>query len=214
MAKPVSPKVLPYPVRPTASPAIVQRGVKRRRAAARTNPRAQGLTMPPVIETAHLVMGPCTPADAEAFMDFCATDRSRFLGGPSGRADAWRSVAIHVGQWQLRGYGNWWLTDRATGKPAGRVGLWHPEGLVEPELSWVIYEGFEGKGYAAEAARAARDWAYANLGLTTLISLIDAENTRSIRLAQRLGARPDGVHTYDHGGTVTIWRHPGPGASE
>lgn len=210
MAK-ILPARLPQPKpRPAAGPAAQKR---RRAALARRAERRPPLIQPPVIETLRLTMGPCTEAHAEAFMAFCATDRSRFLGGPSGRSDAWRSVAIHVGQWQLRGYGSWWLTDRATGQPAGRVGLWHPEGLEEPELSWVVFAPFEGKGYAAEAARAARDWAYGTLGLETLISLIAAENTRSIRLAQHLGAVPDGVHTYDHGGTVTIWRHPGPEAA-
>ncbi len=209
MAK-IIPARLPQPKpRPAPGPAALKR---RRAALARRAERPAPLIQPPVIETAHLTMGPCTDADTEAFMDFCATDRSRFLGGPSGRTDAWRSVAIHVGQWHLRGYGTWWLTDKATGKPAGRVGLWHPEGNDEPELSWVIYAPFEGRGYAAEAARAARDWAYTTLGLDTLVSHIDAENTRSIRLAQHLGAAPDGVHTYDHGAQVTIWRHPGPDA--
>lgn len=170
-------------------------------------PRRPG---PPPIATARLAMGAATDADVEAFIAFCGTPRSRFIGGPSGRDDAWRSVAVHLGHWPLRGFGTWWLTDRASGRPAGRVGLWQPDGHPEPELSWVLYAGFEGQGLACEAATAARDWAYGTLGLRTLVSLVEAENFRSVRLAERMGARPDGTWTHGHGGSVMIWRHPAP----
>lgn len=203
------------PLQPAGTSASILNPARATRAPGRSGAHAPASTArltPPVIETERLSMGPVRDADVEAFIKFCATGRSRFIGGPSGRADAWRSVAVHAGQWVLRGFGTWWLTDRDTGQPAGRVGLWQPDGLPEPELTWVLYVGYEGKGLAAEAAIAARDWAYDTLGRTTLTSLIDAENTRSIRLAERLGARPDGTWTPEHGGAVMIWRHPGPEA--
>lgn len=46
-----------------------------------------------------------------------------------------------------------------------------------------------GQGYAAEAARAAIDWAWTVLEAPRLISLIHPENAASIRLADRLGER-------------------------
>ena len=162
----------------------------------------------PVLTTDRLILGPFSMAHYEAFRDFAGTERSRFLGGPStDPRDAWESCMLHLGHWTARGYGGFFATSRDTGTPAGRIAIWHPVWLDEPELSWVIFDGFEGKGLAEEGARAVRDWA-AKQGLGPLMSLIDADNSASIALARRLGATRDGGHTYDSNKTVQRWRHP------
>lgn len=164
----------------------------------------------PVLHTERLTLGPATMAHYEAFTEFARSGHSRFMGGPAGegaRDEAWESVAIHAGQWTLRGYGTFWLTETATGAPVGRVGVWHPTWIPEPELSWVVFEGATSRGYAVEAARAARDFA-ARRGLGPLWSLIDPANAASEAVARRLGARPEGTHTYRSGKAATIWRHP------
>lgn len=162
---------------------------------------------PPILRTPRLTLGPATMAHFEAFAAFCASDHSLFMGGPGDRNDAWDSVATHAGQWTLRGYGTFWLTDSASGLPVGRVGLWHPVWLSEPELSWVIYDGFTRQGYATEAAATVLDWAWHSLSLPPLMSLIDPANTASIGVATALGAIPDGMHSYESGKTVSRWRH-------
>ena len=67
---------------------------------------------------------------------------------------------------------------------------------------------FEGKGYAFEAASAARDAGARLFGLTSLISLIDPENIRSQNLARRLGATIEREIEF-MGHPCHIWRHPG-----
>ncbi|SHJ13241.1 GNAT family N-acetyltransferase [Wenxinia saemankumensis] len=165
--------------------------------------------MIPVLHTRRLTLGPCTPDHVAAFAGFVASEASRFLGGPSDDPrDAWSSCAMHAGQWVIRGYGTFWVSD-AAGRPVGRVGIWHPGWLDEPELSWVIYPAHHRRGYAVEAAVAARDWA-ADRGLPPLVSLIAPGNAPSLALVRRLGAVRDGIHVYDHGGEVERWRHPRP----
>lgn len=168
------------------------------------------LVSAPTLKSERLTLGPVSDAHAGAFIDFAATDASRFLGGPSGHEDAWVGVAMQAGQWALRGYGTFWVSETATGTPVGRVGIFHPGWRAEPELSWVVYPAFQHRGYATEAARAARDWAYDMLGLAPLMSLIDPENTASERVAERLGARNQGPHRTDVPHVVNRWRHPGP----
>lgn len=73
----------------------------------------------------------------------------------------------------------------------GQVGINHGPLFPERELGWLLYEGHEGQGYATEAARALRDWAFGAGGLETLVSYFDAGNHRSIAVAERLGGRPD-----------------------
>ncbi len=93
----------------------------------------------PTLYSDRLTLGPVRDDHADAFMDFCTTDAARFIGGPTDREDAWVGVAMQAGQWTLRGYGTFWVSETATGTPVGRVGIFHPGWRSEPELSWVIY---------------------------------------------------------------------------
>ncbi|WP_209313560.1 GNAT family N-acetyltransferase [Jannaschia formosa] len=161
-----------------------------------------------VLTTERLTMRAPRLDDFEALAAFYASPRSRFVGGPLTRELAWRALAQEAGHWQLRGYGRWLV--EAAGTPVGLVGLWFPEGFPERELGWDLFDGQEGKGYATEAARAARRHAYETLGWTTLISLIADGNAASEGVARRLGARPDGRFTHARFGAATVWRHPAP----
>ena len=64
----------------------------------------------------------------------------------------------------------------------------------------------EGKGYAFEAAIAMRDWAFQERKLKTLVSYIDPDNSRSIRLAERLGATID-EHARPQHPDDLVYRH-------
>ena len=97
-----------------------------------------------------------------------------------------------------------------TGEIVGNVGLWNPEGWPEPEIGWDLFEGAEGKGYATEAARAARAYAYDVLGWTTVISLVKPANEASARVAARMGAFLDSEFTHERWGHMQVWRHPAP----
>lgn len=80
---------------------------------------------------------------------------------------------------------------RETGECVGQVGINHGPLFPEKELGWLVYGTHEGHGYALEAARAVRGWAFAVLKLPTLVSYVDQDNARSRALAEKLGARLD-----------------------
>jgi len=164
--------------------------------------------MIPTLTTERLTLRAPSLDDFEALAGFYASPRSRFVGGPLTRELAWRALAQEAGHWQLRGFGRWTVV--AEGDPIGMVGLWFPEGFPERELGWDLFDGHEGKGYATEAACAARAHAFEVLGWPTLISLIADGNTGSEGVARRLGAAPDGRFVHDRLGATTIWRHPAP----
>ena len=111
----------------------------------------------------------------------------------------------------LRGFGPFSVEERASGDYLGEVGLFQPAHYPEPEIGWILTAGAEGRGFAEEAARAVRTWAYATLGLATIVSYITPGNWRSIRLAERLGAVADPV-ARSCGPDAAVWRHPGPEA--
>ncbi|WP_417209337.1 GNAT family N-acetyltransferase [Antarctobacter sp.] len=171
------------------------------------------LTNAPRIETDRLILRGPEKADAEAVIAFLRDpQRSDGFGHIPLRGDAWRWFALNVGHWHWHGYGYFVIELKATGQAAGICGLWFPETWPEPELGWVVFDGFEGKGIAREAAERARAWAYDDLGMTTLTSNIVPGNTRSAALAQRLGAQYERTYHNENMGEDELWRHPGPEA--
>lgn len=164
----------------------------------------------PTLETERLRLRAPTAADFEAFATYNASERSRTVGGPFDEGQAFHRFCALIGHWQVRGFGRWLIADRQTDAALGVSGLYQPVGWPEPEVAWTVFGDAEGRSIAFEAATAARAFAYATLGWTTVMSAVDPANTRSVRLAERLGCRPDG--TFDHAvhGTLHIWRHPGP----
>lgn len=167
----------------------------------------------PTLTTERLVLRAPRAGDFDAFAAFRASDRARFVGGPQTREVAFSHFAALVGHWAIRGFGRWMVADRRTDAPLGVVGPFHPEGWPEPEIAWSLFDAAEGRGLAQEAALAARAWAYDTLGWTTAVSLIAPDNLRSAALARRMGAVAEDDYPHPLFGPLTVWRHPGPGAS-
>jgi RimJ/RimL family protein N-acetyltransferase len=131
-------------------------------------------------------------ADLDAYAVMCADpDVMRYLGTgvTLSRGETWRAIAGMLGHWQMRGYGMWALESKETGELVGRAGFINPEGWPGFELGWVLGKPHWGKGYASEAAREARRWAYEDLGRDRFISLIRHGNAPSIKVAERLGSK-------------------------
>jgi RimJ/RimL family protein N-acetyltransferase len=141
------------------------------------------------LETDRLLLRMFQDSDLNAYAAMSADPEvMRFLGGKVlNRNDAWRSMAQVCGHWQLRGYGMWAVVEKASSEMVGRVGCLNPEGWPGFEIGWTLRREFWGRGYATESARAAFDWAFDELRVPHIISLIAPSNVRSIRVAERLG---------------------------
>jgi RimJ/RimL family protein N-acetyltransferase len=122
------------------------------------------------------------------------------------------------GHWAEHGFG-FWAVEPTEGPLAGAmigfVGVAHPAYLPEvadrPELGWRLSPASWGHGYATEAALAARDDAFTRLGLPSLISIIHPDNTRSQRVAEKLGMSIDfQVFNPVHDRDVDIWSRTAP----
>lgn len=164
----------------------------------------------PEIETDRLRLRLPKASDLPAHVAFRASERSKGVGGPFDAPSSFHHLAGVIGQWHLRGYGRWMVTDKTTDAPLGLVGVYHPEDWPEPEIGWSIYEAAEGKGIAHEAALAARDYAYNTLGWQRIVSLVMADNDRSIRLAKRMGCVKESVFSHPVLGDLDIWVHARP----
>ena len=141
--------------------------------------------------TARLHLRPFRPDDFEAHAAICADPEvMRYIrAGALSRSDAWWQLARYLGHWELRGFGLWAVVERATGKLIGHLGFLEPEGGVGFEMGWALAREAWGKGYALEGTRAALGHAFGAMGRDHVACVIQPENARSIRLAERLGGR-------------------------
>lgn len=172
------------------------------------------MTVIPILETERLTLRPLRSEDFEEYAAFYRTERSRVRGGPLVRDEAWRQFATEIGHWHLRGYGPWAIEEKATGAFCGLVSLWYPEGWPAPEVGWVVWAKFEGQGIAYEAAVRARAYAFVTLGWPQVASCIRDGNTRSIRLAERLGATLDRRIERPDLPDFLVYLHPQPGTQD
>ncbi|MFN3213797.1 MAG: GNAT family N-acetyltransferase [Henriciella sp.] len=147
-----------------------------------------GFSAAPTLETERLVLRPYKLGDFEAFAAYFASPRSIYTDGPVDRQTAWDLFTAGTGRWAIAGHGAWTIERKDSGEAVGLVSLNTAIALPEPELGWILWEGFEGQGYAFEAALNARNFAFEILQWPRLISGIHEDNGASIKLAERLGA--------------------------
>ncbi|MGB0901233.1 GNAT family N-acetyltransferase [Halocynthiibacter sp.] len=146
--------------------------------------------MIPDLATDRLRLRVMDMTDWPEYRAMMMSDHARYMGGPYDEKGAWSWFCHDIAQWHLLGHGAL-MVDRADGTTVGQVCLNAGPLFPERELGWFLYSGYEGHGYASEAAAALRDWAFANLDIETLVSYVDEGNLASARVAQRLNAVVD-----------------------
>jgi RimJ/RimL family protein N-acetyltransferase len=161
----------------------------------------------PTLETGRLILRAPRREDFEAYEAFMLSPRSHVTDATPRKV--WHLFATEFFGWCLEGAGHW-VIERRDGTVIGVTGISHPAYYPEPEMGWALYDGFEGQGYATEAATAARDWAKGRLA--SLVSYTHGSNARSVAVAERLGAvhDPDAPTPTDiDPATFRVYRHWG-----
>ena len=161
----------------------------------------------PILTSDRIILRPYRLSDFDLLVDHFRSPRSAYMDGPKSIGKVWGDFAADIGQWALLGCGCWSIEDRASGAFLGQTGINASPQYPEREIGWVLWEEFEGKGYAFEAASMARGFAFRQLGFETLVSYIDPENARSIKLAERLGAVLDKGAATPNGDACLVYRH-------
>lgn len=90
-------------------------------------------------------------------------------------------VVDTVGDWLVLA-----IVFRETGQVIGEV-LLKNKGLDEGELGYALHRAFWGKGIAREATSAMLELGIREFGLRRITAILDARNTASVRLLERLG---------------------------
>ncbi len=101
-------------------------------------------------------------------------------------------------------FGHHALIHRKTNEFIGQAGLLSQEikGEAEIEIAYHIMPEYWGNGYATEAAKKCRDYAFENDVCNSLISVIDIQNLASQKVAEKIGMKKEcqielyGLQTY------------------
>ena len=148
-------------------------------------------------------------------MRFIGTGRAATLDGVAGAIDNLNA------RYEADRFGVLAIERRSDSRFIGRVGFWVWDRRdwtggwtrtelgehAEVELGWALLRSVWGHGYATEAASAMRDFAFRQLGLTRLISLIHPQNARSLRVAERLGATHESDIETARWGPARLYAH-------
>ena len=146
-----------------------------------------------ILETERLRLRQMMPADAglllEIFQDPVAM---RHYPGTIDRDGAIAWVERAQASYRRHGHGFWIVERKVDARFLGQCGLLAQDvhGATEVEVAYLFVRQFWGHGYATEAARASRDWAFTHLEIPRVVSLIRDENLPSVRVAERNGMRP------------------------
>jgi len=149
----------------------------------------------PVIETERLSLHRLDAADAPFILELVNQPGwLRFIGDRNVHdLDAARRYIENGPQAMYRHYGyGLYRVQLQAGLPIGLCGLVKRAGLEDVDLGFALLAGFEGRGYAREAAAASLAHAAREHGLTRIAAITDPANARSIRLLQAVGFQAAG----------------------
>ena len=156
--------------------------------------------MTPIVETERLALRHFEPGDLDALAPIMADPRvMRFSkSGPHTRQRTREMIRRCLDSYAKHGFGLWAVVHKDDNKLIGYCGLiaQQIDGQQESEIGYRLDPSYWGRGLATEAARATRDHAFGHLGLTRLISIIEAENVASVRVAEKNGMRHEKDSIY------------------
>ena len=98
-------------------------------------------------------------------------------------------IERNINRYRRDGFGLWAVCLKDTGEMIGDCGLTlqNTNGETLPEIGFHIRRDCQRKGYAKEAARAARNWAFRNTDYPALYSYCKYTNEPSFRTAEAIG---------------------------
>lgn len=164
-----------------------------------------------IVETKRLLLRPVTMSDADALLCvFGDAEVMHYSAGVKTVEGVQQWIRDCSTSYAAHGYGPWALVVKSSGEVIGYCGLFYFEdvnGRPEVEVGYRLARAYWDHGYATEAVRAVRDYAFASLGLMRLIALIDPGNLASIRVAEKAGMhyKADVMFAgYDHPDRVYV----------
>ena len=146
-----------------------------------------------MIETVRLFLRPMRADDRDGLLATFGDPKVMAAFGvePFGQSEMRRWIERNLEHQERYGYGLFSIMHKADRRLIGDCGLEHRDiaGAPEVELGYDLRSDYWNQGLATEAARAVRDYAFQQLKLPRLSSLIRQGNAASARVAEKIGMR-------------------------
>lgn len=145
-------------------------------------------------ETERLKIRMFTPADLEdLYAQLSDPDVMRYYPAVLSEEECRNWLHGILRDYRTSGFGMLAVHLKETGEYVGQAGIMRRlmDGCEHHFLAYLMRKEFWGHGYASEAARRILDYGFQTLGIHKVEALIVPDNTRSIRLAERLGMHFD-----------------------
>ena len=139
----------------------------------------------PILKTKRLVVAPMSDNELHDLIDKTAGEDLKQAYG-----EMLRGCEAHPDErlW----YTAWKICLKESGEEIGSAGFKGAQTNGAVELGYGINSEFEGKGYAAEAARALIDWASSQETVFFVEAETAPDNAASLRVLEKLKFQPDG----------------------
>jgi RimJ/RimL family protein N-acetyltransferase len=156
-----------------------------------------------MIETERLILRPFRDEDRTPFAEINAhPEVGAWLAGVLTREESDAlidRISAHIAE---HGFGFFAAERKADARLVGAIGL-QIMGAGLPgaggiELGWRLHPDAQGSGLATEGARAARDWAFADLDVDEVLAITAATNVRSQAVMRKIGMIRDPARDFDH----------------
>ena len=146
-----------------------------------------------ITETDRLRLREFTAADAAALHAVLGDPEVMHysLTGARTLAEVEDTIRDFCEHYRHDGYGLWAVVEKSSAAVIGFCGIkpLEVDGIPQVELGYRLARAYWGRGLATEAATAVRDFAFHQLHIRRLVAAIEPANTRSRRVAEKLGMR-------------------------
>ena len=164
-----------------------------------------------LIETERLVLREYTPDDFNALFEIVSDPETMaHYPAPFDEERTRRWIEWNLENYAQYGFGLWAVVLKETGAFIGDCGLTlqNIDGEILPEIGYHIHKKYWRRGFAKEAARAVRDWAFTNTKYYVLYSYMKYTNEGSWRTAMANGMKkvkeyPDPKNTISYAFAIT-----------
>ncbi len=164
-----------------------------------------------MLETQRLLLREYTPNDFDALYEIMSdAETMQHYPAPFDEARTRRWIEWNLENYAKYGFGLWAVVLKETGEFIGDCGITiqNIDGEMLPEIGYHIHKKYWRRGFAKEAARTVRDWAFQNADYDIIYSYMKYTNVGSYSTAIANGMKkvkeyPDPKNTISYAYAIT-----------
>jgi RimJ/RimL family protein N-acetyltransferase len=150
-----------------------------------------------ILKTDRLVLRQFTVTDTKFIVELVNTPGwIEFIGDRGIKTDEQAKDYLLNGplkSYELNGFGLYMVELKNKKLPVGMCGIIKRDSLKNPDIGFAFLPAFNGKGLALEIVKATLEYARDNLKLPLIYAITLPQNTRSIKVLEKIGMKSIGL---------------------